>query len=394
MALRSFLLRTAKRAIHRPEHPNGKRSFDAATGGRRASGFGTSGPVNPEIGAARETVQRRARYLAQNNPWIANAVSNYVGQLVGAGLMPNAAGDLTLDRAFLDWADTADADGRTDFAGLQAEVARAMIVDGEILVQQVVRNGRLVLRLIPAEQLDASYTRDLGGGRYAVQGVEFDASGQRVAYHILPTNPTAVFASYAPPVRVPASEILHVFKPIGTGQVRGISWLAPIILTAGEFDQLTDALLVGAKVSALVSAFIVDPNATGTVQLGNEPDLSEVSLEPGVVRTLPAGTDVRFSAPQQAKDAGPFLKTQLRALAAGLGIPTHFLDGDLSDSNYSSLRAGLIPFRARVEQIQKHILAPQFLAPTWRRALEIESLSRPDLSTDDLRVQWIPPRPM
>ena len=37
----------------------------------------------------------------------------------------------------------------------------------------------------------------------------------------------------------------------GPGQVRGVSWLAPILLTVNEFDQLQDALLVGAKIAAI-----------------------------------------------------------------------------------------------------------------------------------------------
>ncbi|NOX41572.1 MAG: hypothetical protein GXP05_14000 [Alphaproteobacteria bacterium] len=40
------------------------RSFDAATGGRRAAGMGAFGRINPEVSAANFSVRSRARYLA------------------------------------------------------------------------------------------------------------------------------------------------------------------------------------------------------------------------------------------------------------------------------------------------------------------------------------------
>lgn len=387
---------------------SGRRSFDGATGGRRGWGFGTSGPINPEVGAALEQVRRRARHKYQNNPWVRNGVDNWVASLTGPGIMATSAHTDTdqrakLDQEFTAWAAEADADGRTDWFGIQAEIARAMIVDGEAFVQKIATRDGLRLRMIPAEQVDQAMTRELSSGRFVVQGVEFDADGMRTAYWIHPSRPTALYPTYEPPVRIDAEDICHVFKPLAAGQVRGISWLAPIILQANELDQLCDALLVGTKVAAMHAGFIVDPNATGSVSIDGDQtgDLSEASLEPGVLRLLPAGTDIRFSTPQQARDVGAFLRLNLQSLAAGLGLPEHLLSGDLSNANYSSLRAGLLPFRARVEQIQYGVLAPQLLRPVWQRVIGLAVLSGV-LETDDYEtsrtqydaVEWIMPRPM
>jgi lambda family phage portal protein len=300
-----------------------------------------------------------------------------------------------LDSEFNLWSDVADADGRTDWYGMQAEIARAMILDGEAIVQQIATREGLRLRIIPAAQLDSAKTVDLDGGRMIVQGVEFDAVANRVAYWIQPSRPTSAFATYAPSERVDAADICHVFKPLAPGQVRGVSWLAPIILQASDFDQLCDALLVGAKVAAMHAGFVVDQNATGAVSLdGTAGDLSEASLEPGVIRLLPAGTDIRFSSPSQTNEISAFVRLNLQSLAAGLGLPEHMLSGDLSNANYSSLRAGLLPFRARVEQIQYGILVPQILRPVWLRAMTLASLSGV-LETDDFgKVEWIMPKPM
>lgn len=407
MAAPSSPVARVRIALARWLAPDVVRRFDGATGGRRGWGVGTNGPINPEVSAAGPRLASRAHYLYQNNPWMRNAVDNWTASLCGAGIMANSAhSDADLREAlaaeFDLWASTADLDLRTDWYGLQSEIVRSMIIDGEAFVQLVQTDHGLRLKVLPSYVSDWSLTKDLQGGGYIVNGVEFSAEGQRVAYHIRPVNPTQLHASWAEPVRIPASDILHIFKPLAPGQVRGVSWLAPVILQAGEFDQLLDALLVSAKVGAMHAGFVVDPNATGAIDMqGSAGDLSEASLEPGVVRLLPAGTDIRFNSPDQLKEVSGLIKTNLLALAAGLGVPVHMLSGDLSDANYSSLRAGLLPFRARVEQIQYGILAPQLLRPVWQRVVASAVLSgtfeAPDYESNLTAyeaVEWIMPRHM
>jgi lambda family phage portal protein len=189
--------------------------------------------------------------------------------------------------------------------------------------------------------------------------------------------------------------VLHVFKPLAPGQVRGVSWLAPVILPAGDFDQLCDALLVGAKVAAMHTGFITDMNGTSTDAYDDQGD---VSLEPGALRRLGVGQDVKFNTPGQLQQVEAFLKLNLRQLAAGLGLPDHLLSGDLTGANYSSLRAGLLPFRTRVEQLQYGVLVPQFLAPIWRKVVAHGVLSgeldAPDFERNPaayLTAEWLPP---
>jgi capsid protein len=112
---------------------------------------------------------------------------------------------------------------------------------------------------------------------------------------------------------------------------------------------------------------------------------------------LPGGTDIKFSSPEQAKESIAFAKLTLGQIAAGLGVPTYLVDGDLSQANYSSLRAALLPFRAKVEQYVYHTLVPQLLNPVFRRFVTDEYLTGrldlPDLSAA-LKAEWLPPRPM
>ncbi|MDI6026096.1 phage portal protein [Corticibacterium sp. UT-5YL-CI-8] len=381
--------------------PESVRRFDGAAGGRRLTNAGTFGRLNAEIGAAGQTLASRAAYLATNQPYIANAVQNWTGALVGSGIRatskhPDDAIRTRLGLRFDRFCETADIEGRTDFHGMLAVAARELVVAGEAFLLIEWDDDGFQLRHIPAEQIDRSITRNISEGAQDVQGVRFDARGRRVGYWIQPVRETSAFASWTEPVFVPAESVLHLMKPIGPGQVRGVSWLAPIILQAGEFDKLCDGLLMGVSVGAMFAGVITDENA-----MGGDSDpfdgAEQPSLEPGTMIRLRGGQKVTFANPQQASETTGFLKQNLHALAAGLGLPTHLLDNDLSGANYSSLRAGLLPFRQRVEAIQYQVFVPQILRPVWANFVRSEILAG-NLAASEfdaaMAVEFIMPKPM
>ena len=158
-------------------------------------------------------------------------------------------------------------------------------------------DGSLRPKLIPAEQIDPSFTRDPGPNGQIVSGIETDVEDRVTAFHILPEAPGAPFAMYGLPVRVPAQDVLHVFDPPFSGQVRGLSWLSPVLMKLRDRDEASDALLMLMKVSSLMTGFITDPE--GGVA-GFEGDANSgavnVSLEPGAMRILPPGASVNFPA--------------------------------------------------------------------------------------------------
>src|SRR5579885_1463354 len=206
------------------------------------------------------TVRQRARFHAANDPWCANAAAGWRDGLIGAGitpasLAPDPAARETIAAAWGRWVDRADADERTDYYGLQALVAQTAVVDGEAFVY-LLPGPELRLRVIPTDRLETSLTRSLAGGQI-IAGVEFDSDGRRVAYHLRRDDLSLST------IRIPAADLLHVFRGDTPGQVRGLSWFAPVLLTVNELAQLSDALLVGQKVAAMHAGFLVDLNSTG-----------------------------------------------------------------------------------------------------------------------------------
>lgn len=246
------------------------RRFDAAAGGRRWQGAQSFGWINSEIAAAAAPVRRRASYYARNNPWIANGVTAIVANAIGAGIKPQSqhpdrAIREALHAAWARWTDDADADGVTDFYGLQAIALRAMVETGEAFAQFApTSTGGLRVRLLDAEMIPADYSRELGDGRRILQGIELDADGTRVAYHVFRNRPDVpTLGAPLDLVRIPAEQMAHVFSPLAPGQLRGISWLAPVLLRLHELDLYEDAQLVRQKVAALFAGFVTDVNGTG-----------------------------------------------------------------------------------------------------------------------------------
>jgi len=377
-----------------------RRQFEAASG-RRFDRPPPFGRIGAETLAATGRVRDRARHARANDPYAANAVSTYETGLIGTGITfasdhPDPEARKLLDAEFAGWA------ASNSFPALQAEIVQALVTDGEALVVMRVGPAGLELRHVPIEQLDDGLTMDLGDGRYIVGGVEYGSDDRPAAYHISSAKPTDQFASYLPPVRVDAADVLHVFKPIGAGQSRGMSWFAPVLLPLNELSQLHDALLVSAKIQAMHVAFMTDTlgNATGNpyAEGTRDGDNLNVSLEPGTVRLLPPGWDIKFSNPAQLAQSIEFAALSIRTIAAGLQIPEFLLSGDMRGANYSSMRSALVQFRQHLEAIQHLILVPQLLLPIWKRWLTLAVLSgQLDLAdfeerqADYFAVEFYPP---
>ncbi|SFJ73848.1 phage portal protein [Celeribacter neptunius] len=374
------------RLFRRSEQAPQTRSYDAATSSPRRFQAGQSrfSAYGPETVAAGPMIRSRARYSAENNALAAAAIAAWTDSAVGPGLMPTSqhpdpAIRTALDTGFRNWAKRADASGRSDFAGIQAAVVRAERIDGEAFVMW--QGGKLLH--LPPEQL-ADLTTDT-----IAAGVELGDDSQAIAFHVHPSRPDGIQATYAPPVRVAASEMLHIFETRGPGQIRGVSALSPVLLTLSELDGLEDALLTQSKVAALLSVILSDQNNI----TAEDPFTEGQSLEPGAMIRMAGNWKVDAIAPQQTQQAEAFLQHLSRRIAAGVGVPVHLVNANVSDANYSSLRAAMVAYRQRIERYQWQTLVPQFLNPVWNRVATLTALDL-GLELDDalFEVEWIAPK--
>jgi len=373
--------------------------------------------INALVASGGPRLLARARELVVTNGYAANACEAFAANLVGDGIKPSSLIEDTalrdrVQRLWLAWTDEADADGLTDFYGLQAMVAREMFVAGECFVRLRPRRSEdgltvpLQLQLLQSEMLPFEKTETAANGNRIRCGIEFDAIGRRVAYHFRRRHPgdsTDQRVAVPDTVRVPAEDVLHVYRPIDAGQIRGLPHVAPAMVRLFLLDQYDDAELDRKKTAAMFAGFITKTAPEDPMMGEGAADLDGAaiaSLEPGTMQVLLPGEDVKFSSP--ADVGGGYEAFQYRtllAVSASLGLPYHLVTGDVRQANYSSLRAELVEFRRRIGQLQHGVIVHQFCRPIWARWLEAAVLSGAlvlpgNASATGLfrAVQWIPPR--
>ena len=389
------------------EVPKRRAGYEGAATGRRLASWqpGDEG-VNTLLFRDASLMRSRSRDLVRRNTWATNALDSLVANLIGTGIKPQStysdpALKEQIQSLWLDWTKEADAHGLCGFYGLQALVARAMIEGGEVLVRfrnREERDGLVVplqLQVLEPEHLPASMNQDLPNGHRIRAGIEFNKIGQRVAYHLYREHPgeSPMLYQSGDMSRVPASEICHIFKPLRPGQLRGEPWFAQALVKLQDLDQYDDAELVRKKTAALIAGFITKPDPDLGVAGEDDKEADEdgaapVTWTPGTMQVLLPGENVTFSDPTDVGSTyGEFMRTQLRAVAMGLGLSYEQLSGDLTGVNYSSIRAGMLEFRRRMEQLQRAVLVHQFCRPVWRRWMDQAVLSG-TLEMPEYRKNW------
>lgn len=389
--------------------------FEGGMSSRRLKGFQPSrAHINVLIQQSGDDMTARARFLTRNNGYAINAVESWAGNVVGTGIKPSSkitdsALKDAVQKLWLRWTDEADAEGLTDFYGLQRRAAREIFIAGEVFFRirpRLPKDGLSVplqLQMLPSEMLSKHDNRVLAGGHVVRQGIEFDAIGRRVAYHFYRRHPGDATEQglSGETVRVPADSVLHVVDPVDAGQLRGYSRFAPVLVKLFILDQYDDAELDRKKVAAMFAGFVTRPAVDDMdLESGSSPSDGLAPLEPGQLQVLEDGENITFSAPSDV--GGNYESFQYRTLlqvAAGLGLPYSNLTSDMVKANYSNTRAALLEFRRRVEAMQHSVLVFLFCRPVWQRWMDAAVLSGAltisdyeQHRADFLDCDWLPPR--
>lgn len=413
----------AKRGFVMPTRLKAAAYESASTTGARAKSWRTSS-AGPNAAAVQNLplLRSRARDAIRNDPWAKTAIARLVSNTIGNGIQahpqhPNDAVRKMQKQLWEDSCEEIDADDLFDMAGVQTLAARAFFSDGEVLVRRQLRSPRegfavpMQIRLLEGDLLPMEKNEIVPGGGEIVNGVEFNMDGRRVAYHLLQRHPGEygrASTANMQTVRVPADEIAHVFLALRPGQVRGVPELSTVLLRLKSLDNFDDAVLFRQEVSNLFVGFVTKPPAepgmmgdpiTGGATAYDVDGFSPVvSLEPGSMQELAPGESVTFAEPPGAgTDYGPFVRQQLMAAAASVGMPYEVLTGDLRDVSDRVLRVILNEFRRSIEQIQWNVFIHQFCRKVWRWWVDACALSGAmpmadyyRRRRDYLRVRWVP----
>jgi lambda family phage portal protein len=360
------------------------RHYEAATVGRRTSGWRrTMTDANAAIAPSLATLRDIARDLVRNNPYAERGVSTIVDQVVGWGI--EAASE---HPQWGRWAKTTacDVHGRHNLAGLQRVVMRGVVESGEMLIRRIWRSDDELplpfqIQVLEPDFLDTLKDQILPDGRgRIIQGIEFNADRERVAYWLFPEHPGARTSSsssiFPQSQRIPAADVTHVFRQDRAGQVRGPTWFAPVLLTFKDFDELADAVLIKQKVAACLALVTSDATYQADPRIGAaDPEKPIVDrLSPGMMLHAPAGRQVTVVQPPSVREYPEFAAVTLRAIATGLGVAAEDLTGDYTNMPFSAARMSRLRQQGRVEDWRWNLIIPQFLDPIWAWAMEASEI--------------------
>jgi lambda family phage portal protein len=354
-----------------------------------------------------------ARDMIRNTPFAARAQQVIANNVVGDGIIPKllvpadtpravkrALEDRVLELIERDFDTTAiDADGRQNLYGLQHLVMNAVVDSGEALVVRVsAPNKPLKIRVLESDYIDDSRQGPLASAGWIRDGIEYAEDGTRLAYWLFDHHPGAdTWARTSSPIsrRIPAKDVLHIYRQDRPGQMRGVSWFSSVAISLADLGEFQDAQLMRQKIAACFVAF-----RTIETQPGDGKAREMEDLRPGLIQDIGADEQITFGTPPDAGDFDPFSRAILRSSAAGLGLTYEAMTGDLSTVNFSSARMGRIEMDRNVSGWQHKMLIPAMLQPLAQWALEgwvpdLVSVAKGDAVVSILqrriRLDWVPP---
>lgn len=396
------------------------RHYEGGSRTRRTEGWRAPGTdANAAAEGTLETLRNRCRDLARNNSWAGRGVRAMVQSAVGTGIVPSF---VTSDGSPIEgseadklratwglWSGSGrqiDADGVSNFYGLQRLALRTILQSGEALVRRRWRRPEdglavpLQVQVLEPDYLDTRMDGDArdenGRPVRRIHGIEFDALGRRRGYWMFREHPGSRFRLDMRSYLVPADEILHLYVLDRPGQVTGVPRLAPAVIRCRDLDELEDAALVKAKVSAMFVGLVRDSSEVenlAAVQAATRTNAAGTpieEMEPGMFEYLTPGKDITFSDPPDFSGYGEYTAQQLRALAVSLDVTYEQLTGDLRGTSFTSGRMGLNSHYAAVEDWRWDVLCPRLCDELFAWFLLAYELARLPLPAD-VRPMWTPP---
>ena len=403
---------------------------------RALKGFkASSGSAQEDIDFNNYTMRQRARMLYMAAPLATSAIKTNRTNVIGPGLTLTAKVDRdllgmspeaadawqrTAEKEFAVWAENrqaCDATGLNDFYEIQQLTLTAWLLSGDSFclfksgAKSAVNPYDLCLHLIEADRIATPSTANFvkygqltegkaDNGNKIHDGVEVNASGRVMAYHIRNTYPYSVTDDVTEWKRIEAvgkstgmPNILHIMEAERPDQYRGISYLAQVIEPLLQIRRYTETEITAATIESCFAGFIkteartdeVPMNETGPEDTSEASDPDEFNFGPGEYNVLKPGEDIVFSDPKRpANGFGAFVRAMAEQIGAALEIPADLLLKAFNAS-YSASRGALLEawkaFRMRRAWFAKDFCGPVYEA--WlAEAVAIGRIKAPGFFTD------------
>lgn len=394
----------------RRAYATGGTAYAGAAGSRLTNDWilATTQSGDQEIRGDLRKLKERSRELVRNNDTATRYVSLLDEQAIGPdgirlqSQVKRANGMLDLDicqrieDAWLEWCEvgTCTVDGGMAWNDVLSDWAHTTPQDGEWLVRMLPFRGNrfgFALDILDTDVLDPDYNRAPGeGGNEIRMGVEIDRFKKPVAYHVWNHHPSEYSTRGRDRLELPASQVVHYYRR-KRGAVRGVPWFAPALLKLRHIAGYEEAEVIAARIAAAKGGFftqsaesVMDPNSPNA----GEQNAISFEIEPGRFDRLPPGWDFKEWDPKHPTAVfADFHKAMMRGVANGLGVSHVTLSNDLSEVNFSSIRAGLLNERDAWRRLQRSLIR-HFCTRVFRawlaQSLKVGALQLPERN----RERW------
>ena len=208
-------------------------------------------------------VNARAKHLVRNNRHAATAADTVPDSIVGRGIHPTLEGPaLTLWRQWSGDRRRFDVSRRLNWETMQWLVARSRLITGEAFI--VLRRLRMYsttaafvpirISVFDADGLADAPARGMQSRASFDYGREVGPNGRVVAWHFRVDS--GLRDRY---IRVPASDVVHVYDPDDCAATRGISAFSPVVIDLHELAGYQDSTAVKQHLASKLTVITSDP---------------------------------------------------------------------------------------------------------------------------------------
>jgi lambda family phage portal protein len=339
-----------------------------------ADGLSPNAAINPEV---RRILRNRARYEVANNSYAKGIVLTLANDTIGTGphlqmLTDDPRTNARIEEVFEEWADAIDLAGKLRtmrMARSESGEAFGLLANSPNINSDV----KLDLRLLEAEHIASPWHLGWRDSDREFDGIVLDAYGLPAAYRVLKHHPGDTgswHSGMADPAAfntLPASSILHYFRPDRPGQLRGIPDITPALPLFAQLRRFTLAVIAAAETAADFAAVLyTDAPANGEAD-PLEP-MDEVALEKRLATVLPGGWKLgQIHAEQPTTSYAEFKREILNEIARCLNMPFNVAAGNSSGYNYASGRLDHQTYfkSLRVEQDHLRVTVLDRLLRAW-----------------------------
>lgn len=365
-------------------------------------------------------LRARVRDKVRNAPSAKTVIDTLPSEMIGTGIvpLPQATGAWKKELASMwdSWGVHADFDRVLDIYGLQALAVRSWKESGECFARFIIKDydgsGIVPLRiqLLEADMVTLASGKAPKSDNEILNGIEFK-NGERIAYWVYKKHPgdfpvtgLGSISTYVAEfntdkmIRVPAEDMIHLYKPTRPGQLRGVPDLSGTVQTIAELADFDEATLEHQKHAAALTFFIrrpapIDPGVDPVTGIDIDPDLvQESTINPGSAYTLLPGEEIDSpDLPDLGDSYTPFVKHHNMQIATGSGLPYELLTGDYSGTNDRTVRVALGVFRRKLQQDQWQHVIHQFCRPIWDKMIQVAVLNGLTvIKLASVKVLWNP----